>query len=217
MASSSIDSMAVSTKRLNELDLGDIAVKFAEFEWDAYGNFAYAIPVAAGCTFDDARFPQGVVRPLLSLDADAPELPRAAKLRRLIHKARALNVGDLRTKVDKTDAGLPRKLPHVEREARRARLAEKLSPALALEVDLDPAHSLIDRFMAMVDDDWVGCVPWSVCATRAEEPNASAAKKEVGAGGRRRHQGTERRADGSHRGVPPIGRSTRPSSGGASR
>ena len=71
-------------------------------------------------------------------------------------------------RLERTDEDQPRKLPRVEREARRAKLAERLT-GLKLEGELEVSHALVDLCQQMRDDDAFKHVPLISCTKRDQE------------------------------------------------
>ena len=170
MSGAAVDSKAYFAKRVTALGLGGKWAKFEEFLWDTYGNFAYAVPVNATTGACDAdAFNETVVRPLFEVASEAPIPPQAAALRRLFAEAQAMMLQDLKSRSERTDADPPRRLPQVEREARRLALDTRLAPAVQIDGDMEPAHAVVDRFVAMLEEDRIEHVPWGSVATRRAE------------------------------------------------
>ena len=164
-----VDSAPVFEKRVGALGLGGALAKFQEFGWNTYGAFAFAAPTGAGGLVDNDIFMDTVVRPVLDLAATAPPPPETAALRRLFFESHTMALGELRARVERTDDSAPRRLPQVEREARRSALAARLAPAFVLEGDLEPANCVVDRVVSMVEDDRVEYLGWDLMATRRAE------------------------------------------------
>ena len=70
--------------------------------------------------------------------------------------------------MERTDDDQPRKLPNVEREARRSALAGRL-PGLRLVGELDVSHALVDLVTTMRDDDVFRHVHLTKCTKRDQE------------------------------------------------
>lgn len=177
LAMSSVDSEAVFAKRLSQLGLGDQLEPLKANMWNTYGNFAFAVPVAAAGNCDPQVFHDKVVVPVFSLAAGAEAPPAANILMRLFMESHALWLQDLKARGERTDQDPPRRLPQVEREARRAELAKRLAPAIVLEGDFEPAHGVVDRFVNMVEDDKIEHVPWGSVATRKAEVKFGPARR----------------------------------------
>ena len=63
---------------------------------------------------------------------------------------------------------MPRKMPRIEREARRQKMDARLV-GLKLEGELDVSHALFDLVMQVKDDDALAYVPLIRCTKRDQE------------------------------------------------
>lgn len=172
-----IDSAAVFENRLVELGIPELAPKFRELLLGTYGSFGYAVPVAPGGAFDAAEFRRDVLEPILGVGPEDRLPPQAAVVRRLFHEAHALALGDLRSRVERTDADPPKRLPQVEREARRAALNARLGLGIQVEGENEPAHSIVDRYTHMLEEDRLEYVPWACVASRSAELKVGATRR----------------------------------------
>ncbi|MCP4240434.1 MAG: hypothetical protein GY772_07695 [bacterium] len=164
-----VDSEAVFAARVQELQLQDRLGRFDALGWKTYGSFAFALPAGAGGVVAEDEFARMVTRPLYEL-AEADPLPAAAAaVRRLWFESHTLAVSDLRSKLDRTEADAPRKIPQAEREARKEVIRAKLEPALHVSGDLEPANCVIDRFCAMLEDGVLEYVAWEDVPKREQE------------------------------------------------
>ena len=176
---SSVDSKAVFSKRAAQLGLSHLLPALGAQMWDTYGNFAFAVPVAASGVCDPGAFHDQVVTPIFGLTTGDPVPPAAAILRRLFVESHTLWLQDLKHKGERTDADPPRRLPQVEREARRGELAKRLAPAIVLDGEYEPAHGVVDRFISMVEDDRIEHIPWGSVATRRAEVKHGPARRKA--------------------------------------
>ena len=71
-------------------------------------------------------------------------------------------------RLERTDEDVPRKLPNVEREARRAALARRLT-GLRLVGELDVSHALTDLATTIYDNDVLQYIPLAKCTKRDQE------------------------------------------------
>lgn len=172
-----VDSQAVFVQRLGELKLGEYADRFQELGWCSHGLFAFAAPSSSGGVMDDTTFVAKIAKPIFQFDEGADPPPKVAALRRLLFESHALTVGELRSRIERTDTDAPKRIPQAEREARKRVLREKLRPALLLEGELDPANCVVDRFMQMNDDNVVEWVPWEDVPKRDQELTSQQGKK----------------------------------------
>ena len=86
-------------------------------------------------------------------------------------------MGDLRSKLERTETDAPRKVPAAERESRKVVLRNRLEPGLMLEGELDPANCVVDRFVQMLEDNVVEWVPWDEVPKRDQELTTGQVKR----------------------------------------
>ena len=180
MHANAIDSEAVFQQRVEELGLKATFDKFKEFGWASHGNFAFAMASGPGGVVEDERFVSAVIRPLFGLGPEAPPPPQTAAVRRLFFESHALAVGELRQRTERTDSDLPRKVPQAERESRKDRLRTRLEPGVVVRRELEPANSLIDRFVQMCEDNTFTWVPWEEAPKRDQEITSQPGKRKWG-------------------------------------
>ena len=180
MQCGAVDSEAVFVQRLSELGLAELRDRLRELGWLSHGNFAFFVTSAPGGVVDEEKFANSVVRPIFNLGAEAALPAKTSAVRRLFFESHALTVGELRHRVERTDSDAPRKVPQAEREARKKTLRARLSPGLRVEGELDPANVVVDRFVAMVDDNTIEWVPWEEVAKRDQEITTRPGQKRWG-------------------------------------
>ena len=111
---SSLDSVAVFAKRLEELKLGAYINEFTALGWDSMGSFAFSCAFSPGQA-DDSSFINEVVVPLLTDPAHVLK----PQLRRLFFEAYTLAALDVQRRASPTeDMEKPKKLPAPERLSR---------------------------------------------------------------------------------------------------
>ena len=140
-----VDSAVVFTQRCEDFGLGEFKARFTAKGWTTFGIFAFACPQTAPGVADDTVFRKTIVEPITDCGAEAELPPATAGLRRLWYESHVMYVGDMRRKMERTEDDAPRRLPQPEREARKARLREKLAPGIRVEKQLDPANYTINR------------------------------------------------------------------------
>ena len=74
----------------------------------------------------------------------------AAGILRLWFEAHINTVNDLRQQVERREDDPPKKISHLEREARKARLGERLASAVEIDGMLETADSIINRFCGSI-------------------------------------------------------------------
>jgi hypothetical protein len=157
-----LDSSVAFEQKVASVGLADKWDIFKAKGWVTYATFAFSASYVPGSP-DDSAFVAGVIKVVLD-DTDN----RGPALRRLFFEAYTLFVGDLKSRMDRTDADPPRRLVVPEREARRQRLKLRL-PGLDMEGELDVSYSLVDRCVQLWEDDVLSYIPWEACAHRGAE------------------------------------------------
>ena len=90
--------------------------------------------------------------------------------RRLFYESHTLAIQDLRTRLESRDSQEPRKLAMPERMDRLGRLKAAL-PGITLDAQLEPSHALVDRIVAMAEEQSVYYIDLSLCTSRESEVN----------------------------------------------
>ena len=133
-----MESEASLKAKVAAMGLGDLWSVFQANGWNTFAAFAFSVNYIPGNP-DDSKFVSEVVEKLLpSGDLRAPAV------RRLFYESYALYIGDLKQRTERTESDAPRKLVVPEREARRKRLAERVT-GVHFEGELDVAYFLVDK------------------------------------------------------------------------
>ena len=90
--------------------------------------------------------------------------------RRLFYESHTLAIQDLRTRLESRDNQEPRKLAMPERMDRLGRLKAAL-PGITLDAQMEPSHALVDRVVAMAEEQSVYYIDLSLCTSRESEVN----------------------------------------------
>ncbi len=160
-----LDSAASFKARLVELNLPQPHIDaFEARRVTTFANFAFISPYQPN-SGDEAPFVDALKDILRSEPGDF--LPT---YRRLFYEAHTMAVQDLRQKLVARDGQEPRKLAMPERMDRLTRLKASL-PGLTLDAQLEPSHSLVDRIVAMAEEQSVYYVELSLCTSRETEVN----------------------------------------------
>ena len=160
-----MDSAASFKARLVELNLPQPHIDaFEARRVTTFANFAFISPYQPN-SGDEAPFVDALKDILRSEPGDF--LPT---YRRLFYEAHTMAVQDLRQKLVARDGQEPRKLAMPERMDRLTRLKASL-PGLTLDAQLEPSHSLVDRIVAMAEEQSVYYVELSLCTSRETEVN----------------------------------------------
>ena len=159
----SVDSIPVFEERVRSLGLEEHLNRFRELGWTTLGNLAFASDYVPGQS-EGSVFTKDLVVPALK----EAEHPDRFKLRRLFVEAFSLAASDLRRRCEFAEGDEPRRLPVLEREARRDRVAKRLT-GLNLVGELEPSFRLQDLVFEIFDANNIKYVPWEACTSRDSE------------------------------------------------
>ena len=157
-----LDSPAAFNNRVGELGLDTHVARFITAGWLTLADLAFASSFVPGG--DENAFVADIVVVGLGSATHADK----AKLRRLFFEAYTLAAADLRRRMEANSDDLPRKIPGVEREERRKRLADRLV-GFELKDELDCSHKLIDKCIVMAEENVLSYISIEVCTKRAME------------------------------------------------
>ncbi len=151
MSSTMMESEAVFKARAKAVGLpDDVLSKLETNGVNSMGHLAFVSGAVPG-THDDAAFVT-VMKELLALDPIP--LNVLAPLRRLFFEAVTMAVSEIKTKYERSDEGVTKKLPLPERETRRQDQQRRLI-GLILEGNLEPAFSLVDAAHSIREEETV--------------------------------------------------------------
>lgn len=97
-----------------------------------------------------------------------PVVSELALFRRLFFESHTLALSDMRSRIERTDEDVPKRLPPPERQARRLRQLAAY-PGLDIVGELDPANQLIDKCCQQLEDGVLRYIPLHDCPTREQE------------------------------------------------
>ena len=157
--------MASFKARLLELNLRQGHIDAFEARRVAtFANFAFISPYQPN-SIDEAPVVQAL-KDILGVEP-GDFLPT---YRRLFYESHTMAVQDLRPKLDAREGQEPRKLAMPERMERLNRLKASLT-GLTLDAQLEPSHALVDRIVAMAEEQSIYYVDLSLCTSRESEVN----------------------------------------------
>ncbi len=104
----------------------------------------------------DAVFPAGA------------SLGLVASPRQLAYESLTVAVAAIKQRIETTEEGTVRKLPAHERDERQRRQSRRIS-GLIIAGDYEPAHSVVDAFVAMLEESVLKILPLSKCISREQE------------------------------------------------
>ena len=158
-----VDSVASFQARAAELGIPAVQIqKLAARDVDTHARFAFVSAYQPQSS--DDRPLQQALQDLLG----APAGDLLPVYRRLFYESHTLAVQDLRARVDRREGQEPRKLAMPERLDRLKRLREAL-PGLTIDAQLEPSHNLVDRVMAMAEEQALTYVDLATCTSREAE------------------------------------------------
>ena len=160
-----LDSAASFKSRMKELGLPQPHIDaFEARQVRTYATFAFISPYQPNSA-DETPFVDAIKN---IIGADPGDyLPT---YRRLFYESHTMAIQDLRLKLDTREGQEPRKLAMPERMERLSRLKASLA-GLTLDAQLEPSHSLVDRIVAMAEEQSVYYVELSLCTSRETEVN----------------------------------------------
>ena len=160
-----VDSEASFKSRVLELGI-------SQAHYDALA--ARNVKTFAGFAFVSAYQPNSQdEKPFVDALSDilgAPPGDMLPVFRRLFYESHTLAIQDLRTRLESRDNQEPRKLAMPERMDRLGRLKAAL-PGITLDAQMEPSHALVDRVVAMAEEQSVYYIDLSLCTSRESEVN----------------------------------------------
>lgn len=166
MANSSIlDSVATFGKQAKNASLPDDWVNALKTNGvDTLGKLSYAVTIPGTAVTDQAvRDFTNSVRPGVN-----PTIAASAALKRLIFESQTFAVAALKAAVHSTESEAPKKLAAPERQVRLNKLKTDY-PGLDISGPLEPAHSLYDLCMTILETEEIRYIPPSKCLSRQQE------------------------------------------------
>ena len=134
-----------------------------EARLDTFGQWAFCCSCDQN-SFDDSPI-RTAVETLLGRDITAQEM---VLCRRLYFEGRTYAVSDMNARIDRTSDDKPRAMPLAERMARIERQRNDLV-GVTWAAELEPAHKLVDKIVAMQDEGTLIFIPPNACVSRVQE------------------------------------------------
>ena len=130
-----------------------------------FGAFAFIIPFANKDSADaDDKLKAGV-RELLGVEPSAIQL---SKYRRLLFESHAVVMSDAKSRMERTEETVPRKLPAPERAQRHRNQVGKY-PGITIEGWNEPSHSLLDECQSQLEEHTLRYIALEKCTCRTQE------------------------------------------------
>ena len=165
MSSAELDSSAEFKRRAEVLGLAQpIIDALTLVHLDSFGRFAFSIAYSPGQQ-DDTAFTDLATRLNGGIAMPAGQL---AGLRRWFWESHTLALADLKHRTEHGTDAVNKKLPTAERQARANEQRTRLV-GVTWGPDSEPSHQLVDRFVAMCEENVISYVKPELCTSRAQE------------------------------------------------
>ena len=180
---SMVDSQAVFSKRLKEMNLENLKDEFASKGWNTYGDYCFATMFTPGVPTPPETLNKDIIVPLLGEKEETDEskekyklVPRLCKLH---FEAYLYMMKDMNNRTEKAEDDIkPVKVPQVERAARLQTMKTKYG-GLTFEGNLVPSNSLIDKIATIAANGELRHIKWEELTTRDEEVRNTKVEKFV--------------------------------------
>jgi hypothetical protein len=175
--SATLDSENVFKARMSSVGLDPaLAADLITAGLNTMSKLAFICGIQPGVS-DDKPFVTAIYD-ILARDPQANPIPalQISFLRRLWFESHTTVMSEVKHRLEQTEETLPKKLPLVEREARRKTQVAKLA-GVDLTGHLEPAHSLIDFVWSLRESETLKYVDPCKCGSRESEIKGS--KKET--------------------------------------
>ena len=160
----SLESKAAWEARAKAIGVPELFIQeLADGGLGTFGQWAFC------CTgdpnsFDDTPMRQAVQQ-LIGRDLTPQEMLYS---RRLYFEGRTYAVSDMQSRIDRSAEDKPRVMPLAERMARIERQKTELV-GVTWTAELEPAHKLVDKIVAMQEDGTLVFIPPQKCISRIQE------------------------------------------------
>lgn len=162
-----MDSEAAFAERARSINISEEHLgKLKAKRLNTYGSFAFISSFSPGSS-DERPFIRALSK-ALDCAEDALDEGTMAAFRRLYYECHTVTLGDLRSRIERRDDDAPKRLPMAERAERLAQLKASLV-GLTVDVQLEPAHRLMDSVVQQVEDNCVQFIPLKDCLSRESE------------------------------------------------
>lgn len=133
---------------------------------DTYGAFAFISSFQPGGV-DETPFVRAIYAALEVPQNSLTEVQLSA-FRRLYYESHTLALGDLRSRLERKDNDEPRKIPMAERAQRLQAMRADL-PGVTIDLQLEPAHRLVDQVVQQIEENCIRYIPLKECLSRSSE------------------------------------------------
>ena len=162
-----MDSEAAFVERARQVHISQEHIdKLKAKKLNTYGAFAFISSFQPGSA-DERPFVRALASALDVTEADLSDAVLAS-FRRLYYECHTVTLGDLRARIERKDDDAPKRIPMAERSERLAQLKTELS-GITIDIQLEPAHRLVDIVMQQIEDNCISYVPLKDCLSRESE------------------------------------------------
>jgi hypothetical protein len=159
-----LDSKSSFAARASAIGISDGVFRLLEgANIDTFGKFAFVCSYQPG-TSDETPFLE-MIKKVLSRD---PTVEEQSLLRRLYFESHTLALSDMKSRIERTDEDIPKRLPAPERQARRQKQLQDYK-GLDIQGELEPAHQLVDKCCQHLEDGVLKYIPLNDCPSREQE------------------------------------------------
>eukprot|EP00434_Breviolum_minutum_P046212 symbB.v1.2.041655.t1/scaffold8457.1/size11431/1 len=162
-----MDSEAAFVERAKQVHISEGHIeKLRAKKLNTYGAFAFISSFQPGSA-DERPFVRALASALDETEADLSDAVLAS-FRRLYYECHTVTLGDLRARIERKDDDAPKRIPMAERSERLAQLKSELS-GITIDIQLEPAHRLMDTVMQQIEDNCISYIPLKDCLSRESE------------------------------------------------
>lgn len=130
---------------------------------DSFASFAFFVPYNPIAPEDGP-----LIAALTTVLGVVPTVVALGRFRRLQFESYTMVMADAKSRVERTDESVPRRMPGPERSARLDEQVTRL-PGVDIRQGNEPSHALIDSVHQMMEDGMVKHVPVEKCTCRSQE------------------------------------------------
>ena len=161
---SGLESTPVFRARARQVDMRETDIDLlAASGIDTMGSYAFC------CSSQPGSSDEGpLVAVLTQVLNGPPTVAVMARMRRLFYEAHTLAIVDMKSRLDRSDEDLPRKLLGPERLERMMLLRRRL-PGFTIEGQLEFSHALLDKCIDQFERNELKFIPLEECTWRLQE------------------------------------------------
>ena len=160
----SIESVPAFVARAKEIGMSTALIDLLkDANIATFGALAFVCPANPNKGGEETQFIDAVAAKLKKAVPDDQMIP----IRRLWYEPHAFTMSDLRSRVERTGADIPRQMPLAERLARLEKQKTDLK-GLAITSSLEPGHGVIDKIQAMIEANVLKYLPPEKCYSREQ-------------------------------------------------